>query len=505
MSKKFFVTTPIYYVNSVPHIGHAYTTIALDILSRYKRQQGVDVHFLTGTDEHGANIEKSAAAQGVSPKAWTDNVSAQYQQMWKDLSISYDDFIRTTDPKHEHVVQGVFEKLLKQGDIYKGSYSGKYCLSCEQYYDDSELLEGDLCPVHKRPVSEVHEETYFFKLSKYEQPLLKFYAENPEFLSPKYRANEILNFVKGGLRDLSVTRTKVKWGVPVPSDPAHTVYVWFDALINYISATGAGTLLCEDKAEHEEHLKKIGAEKFEDFWAADLHLVGKEIFRFHSVIWPAMLMALGLPLPKKVFAHGWWTVEGEKMSKSLGNVVNPVEIAQKYGTDPVRAFLFREVPFGQDGDFSMLSFKNRYNSDLANNIGNLLSRTLNMAAKNVGDLPEAAAEGSATQKRAQEVEAQLDGFYNELAFDKVLEAIYGFAGELNKLVDEKKPWELAKTDKDAACAVLLELVCGLRFIAKWLEPFMPTVAKEMQRRLAPGKIEKYAPLFPRLEDEGKQK
>lgn len=503
MSKKFFITTPIYYVNSVPHIGHAYTTIALDILARYKRQQGADVHFLTGTDEHGANIEKSAAAKGVSPKEWTDDVSAQYRAMWKELNISYDDFIRTTDPKHEHVVQAVFEKLLKQGDIYKGSYSGKYCLSCEQYYDESEMLEGGLCPVHKRPLTEVHEETYFFKLSKYQDALLKFYADNPDFLSPKFRANEIINFVKGGLRDLSVSRTKVKWGVTVPSDPAHTVYVWFDALINYISATGAGTVLCEDKKEHEDHLKKLGAEKFEDFWPADLHLVGKEIFRFHAVIWPAMLMALGLPLPKKVFAHGWWTVEGEKMSKSLGNVVNPVELAHQYGTDPVRAFLFREVPFGQDGDFSMTSFKNRYNSDLANNIGNLLSRTLNMAAKNVGDLPEQAGEGTQTLARAQETEKTIDGFYKELAFDKVLESIYAFAGDLNKLVDEKKPWELAKTDKAAAAAVLLELVCGLRFIAKWTEPFMPTVAEEMQRRLAPGPIQKYPPLFPRLEEDKK--
>ena len=399
------------------------------------------------------------------------------------------------------MVQAVFEKLLKQGDIYKGSYSGKYCLSCEQYYDESEMLEGGLCPVHKRPLTEVHEETYFFKLSKYQEPLLKFYEQHPEFLSPKYRANEILSFVKSGLRDLSVTRTKVKWGVPVVSDPAHTVYVWFDALINYISATGAGTVLCEDKAEHEAHLAQIGAKSFEDFWPANLHLVGKEIFRFHSVIWPAMLMALGLPLPQKVFAHGWWTVEGEKMSKSLGNVVNPVELAQKYGVDPVRAFLFREVPFGQDGDFSMTSFKNRYNSDLANNIGNLLSRTLNMAAKNIGDLPEVAAAGSAVDQQAQTVAKAIDGFYNELAFDKVLESIYGFAGDLNKLVNDKKPWELAKTDKEAAAAVLLELVCGLRYIARWIEPFMPTVALEMQKRLAPGPVAKYAPLFPRLEEE----
>lgn len=500
MDKKFYITTPIYYVNSVPHIGHAYTTIALDILARYKRQKGYDVHFLTGTDEHGANIEKSATAKGVSPKQWTDEISAQYRKMWKDLDISYDDFIRTTDPKHEQVVQAIFEKLLKTGDIYLGSYSGKYCLSCEQYYNESEILEGGLCPVHKRPLTEVHEETYFFKLSRYEKPLLKFYEEHPEFLSPKLRANEIINFVKGGLQDLSVTRTKVGWGIPVISNPKHTIYVWFDALINYISAAGVGKILCEDKTLHEEQLKKINTEKFEDLWPADLHLVGKEIFRFHSVIWPAVLMALGLPLPKKVFAHGWWTVEGEKMSKSLGNIVNPAELAEKYGVDPVRAFLFREVPFGQDGDFSMESFKNRYNSDLANNIGNLLSRTLNMAAKNIGELPEVIEGDYALLKQATQVEEAIDKAYNDLAFEKVLEQIYGYSSELNKFVGEAKPWELAKTDVEAAKKVLLELIACLRKVALWIEPFMPTIAKEMQHRLAAGKIEKYPPLFPRLEE-----
>lgn len=503
MKNKFYATTPIYYVNSAPHIGHAYTTIALDILSRYKRQKGFDVRFLTGTDEHGAKIEKSAEARGITPKALTDEVSAKYQEMWKTLNISYDDFIRTTDAKHEHVVQAIFEKLLKSGDIYLGSYSGKYCLSCEQYYNDSEILEGGLCPVHKKPLSEVHEETYFFKLSRYEKPLLKYYEEHPEFLSPKTRANEIINFVKGGLQDLSVTRTKVAWGVQVPSDPKHTIYVWFDALINYITAAGFGTLICGDKTEHEAQLKQIRAEKFEDLWPADLHMVGKEIFRFHTVIWPAVLMALGLPLPKKVFAHGWWTVEGEKMSKTLGNIVDPAEVAAKYGVDPVRAFLFREVPFGQDGDFSMESFKNRYNSDLANNIGNLLSRTLNMAAKNIGELPADIQGDYKLLAKSADVEKAIDNAYEDLAFDKVLENIYGFAGDLNKLVDEKKPWELAKTDPEGAKAVLLELVACLRKVALWLEPFMPTVAKEMQRRLEPGKIEKYPPLFPRLEADKK--
>jgi len=500
MDKKYYITTPIYYVNSVPHLGHAYTTIALDILARYKRQKGFDVRFLTGTDEHGANIEKSAAAKGVSPKQWTDEISAKYRQMWKELNISYDDFIRTTDAKHEQVVQAIFEKLLKSGDIYLGSYSGKYCVSCEQYYNESEILEGNLCPIHKKPLTEVHEETYFFKLSRYEKPLLKFYEEHPDFLSPSYRANEIINFVKSGLQDLSVTRTKVAWGIPVPSNPKHTIYVWFDALINYISAAGAGTLLCEDKTLHEAQLKQIRTDKFEDLWPADLHMVGKEIFRFHSVIWPAVLMALNLPLPKKVFAHGWWTVEGEKMSKTRGNIVNPAELAAKYGTDPVRAFLFREVPFGQDGDFSMESFKNRYNSDLANNIGNLLSRTLNMAAKNLGELPADITGNYPLLAQAEKTAQTIDQAYEHLAFDKVLEAIYAYASELNKLVNEKKPWELAKTDPAAAKEVLLELVACQRYIAVWLEPFMPTVAKEMQRRLAAGPIEKYAPLFPRLEE-----
>ena len=501
MTKKMYITTPIYYVNSVPHLGHAYTTIACDILARHYRQKGVDIRFLTGTDEHGANIEKSAAAKGVSPKAWTDEVSAKYQALWKTLNISYDAFIRTTDPAHEHVVQAIFEKLLKSGDIYLGSYSGKYCVSCEQYYDESEMLEGGICPVHKKPLTEVHEETYFFKLSRYEKPLLKYYEEHPEFLSPKYRANEIINFVKGGLRDLSVTRTKVKWGVPVKSNPAHTIYVWFDALINYISAAGAGMFLCDgDKDEHQAKLDLIKVQNFEELWPADLHMVGKEIFRFHTVIWPAVLMALGLPLPKKVFAHGWWTVEGEKMSKTLGNVIDPAELGAQYGVDPVRAFLFREVPFGQDGDFSMTSFKNRYNADLANNIGNLLSRTLNMVSKQQPQLPEVIDVDMNVVEKTATTEAAIDRAYEELAFDKVLEQIYGYSADLNKNIADTKPWELAKTDPAGALKILLEVIACERQVAKWITPFMPTIGAEMSKRLAAGPIEKYAPLFPRIAD-----
>ncbi len=500
-NKKYYITTPIYYVNSVPHLGHAYTTIACDILARHKRSQGVDVRFLTGTDEHGANIEKSAAARGVSPKAWADEVSAKYRALWKTLNISYDSFIRTTDPAHEAVVQAVFEKLLQSGDIYLGSYSGKYCTSCEQYYDESEMGENCTCPVHKKPLTEVHEETYFFKLSRYEKPLLKYYGEHPEFLSPKIRANEIINFVKGGLRDLSVTRTKVKWGIPVKSNPAHTIYVWFDALINYISAAGAGMFLCnENKPLHEEKLTLIDAQDFNELWPADLHMVGKEIFRFHTVIWPAVLMALNLPLPQKVFAHGWWTVEGEKMSKTLGNVIDPAELGTKYGVDPVRAFLFREVPFGQDGDFSMTSFKNRYNADLANNIGNLLSRTLNMLAKQQPQIPAEIALPSAVQQKIADTAAAIDKAYNELAFDKVLELIYGFSADLNKQIADTKPWELAKTDPVRAQAILLEVIACQRYTARWITPFMPTVGAEMAKRLTAGEIKKYAPLFPRIAD-----
>ncbi len=384
MTKKFYITTPIYYLNSAPHIGHAYTTLACDILARYKKSKGFGVHFLTGTDEHGANIQKAAEAHNVTPKAWTDDMASRFKALWEVLNIQYDDIIRTTDARLERPVQEVFEILIKSGDIYKGSYSGKYCYSCESYIDETEAI-NNCCPIHKKELTELKEETYFFKLSKYEQALLKFYEANPDFLSPHFRASEIVNFVKSGLKDLSVTRTKVAWGIPLVSDPAHTIYVWFDALLNYATAPGLGTKICKDE------MFKNYPYNFDELWPANVHLIGKEIYRFHAVIWPAMLMALNLPLPKKVFAHGWWTVEGEKMSKSRGNFIDPAEVTAKYGVDALRYFLFREVPFGGDGDFSMQSFINRFNADLANDLGNLVSRTLNMAAKHM-DLPDATAD-----------------------------------------------------------------------------------------------------------------
>lgn len=492
MSKKFFITTPIYYLNARPHIGHAYTTLAADIMARHKKAQGKEVYFLTGLDEHGANIEKAATTAGVTPQKWVDDMALHFKEMWQALDIKYDDLIRTTEPRHMRVVQEIFEILLKKGDIYKGKYSGKYCMSCEAYYYDSELLPGDICPVHKRPVQQVEEETYFFKLSAYQEPLLKFYADNPDFLSPRFRGTEISTFVKNGLRDLSVSRTKVKWGIPVLSDPKHTIYVWFDALTNYISAAGVGKKLgLPEYADYPVN--------FDDLWPADVHLIGKEIFRFHAVIWPAVLMAAGIELPAKCFAHGWWTVEGEKMSKSLGNFIDPRDITNKYGVDSLRYFLFREVPFGGDGDFGLEAFKKRFNADLANDLGNLLSRTLAMAAKSAGDIPAEFAGPNPLRAAAAQTAGQYAKFMDELAFDKALNLVWETIGEMNQYINDQKPWTLAKTEPEKAKQILLELIFALKQVNAWIAPFMPTVAAEMAKRLAPGPIGKYDPLFPRIE------
>jgi methionyl-tRNA synthetase len=522
MKKTYYVTTPLYYVNDVPHIGHAYTTVAADVLARWKRLRGEDVFFLTGTDEHGAKIAQAAQAAGVEPQAWTDRVAAEFRRLWERLNVSHDDFIRTTEPRHTRTVQAVFDRLLRQGDIYKGFYEDWYCTPCETFWSESELTEGK-CPTCGRAVEKLKEESYFFKLSKYQAPLLDYFEKNPGFLLPPSRASEIKNFAKSGLTDLSVSRTKVKWGVPLPSDPGHTVYVWFDALLNYISAAGyEGTM--GEGAESGPH-PRSPAPAFAKTWPADVHLVGKEIFRFHTVIWPAMLMALGLPLPRRVFAHGWWTVEGEKMSKSKGNVVDPHQVAEEFGVDALRYFLLREVPFGGDGDFSRKSLLGRYNSELANALGNLLNRTLNLLEKNHAGRIPALPPDPALKFDPAALAASLDRDMEALAFHAALQSVLGLVDACNKYMDSEAPWKTIKTDPDKAARALRTVAGALKFAAAALHPIMPSITEEMWRQLgepepiargggrilrdgavtfAEGQaVQKGAPLFPRKDAEAK--
>ena len=504
--KKYYLTTPLYYVNAAPHIGHAYTTVAADVLARFHRAHDRPVHFLTGTDEHGSKIEEAAAAAKLGVKDFTDRNSAAFRELWTHLDIRYDDFIRTTEPRHETRVQECFQKLLDNGDVTKGRYRGFYCVSDETYWTETDAPPDEkgrrLCPNAecRKPLQEVEEESYFFKLSKYQEPLLKHYRENPDFLLPSHRANEILRFVEGGLQDTAISRTKVKWGIPVPGDPEHTIYVWFDALLNYLTAA-----------------QSTGAAQ--DYWPADVHIVGKEIYRFHSVTWPAMLMALGLPLPKSVFAHGWWTVEGQKMSKSLGNFVDPRDVTREFGVDAFRYFLLREMPFGNDGNFSLESLRKRYNAELANDLGNLVSRVEQMVDSYLGgampgrNKDEAPSLDKEFAAKGPEIDARMEA----LDFCGALGLIWGGINRLNTYVNEKTPWKLVKTDKPATEKVLFELVRSLRIVAGWIEPFMPGTAAKMHAQLGvrqfpvplspeqvlageaegKGKISKAPPLFPR--------
>ena len=468
----FFVTTPIYYVNDMPHLGHSYTTIGCDALARYKRMCGYDVFFLTGVDEHGQKIERRATAEGKSPQEYVDYVTDAFKRLWAELDISNDGFIRTTDPEHVRAVQHVFQQLYDSGDIYKGKYEGWYCTPCEAFFMESQLVDGN-CPDCGRPVEWLQEESYFFRLSKYEDRLLAHIEANPDFIQPATRRHEMVNFIKSGLNDLCVSRTTFDWGVPVPFAPGHVVYVWLDALINYLTASG----YVDDP------------ERFAKYWPADVHVVGKEIVRFHSVIWPAVLMSLGLPLPKKVFGHGWWTVEGAKMSKSVGNVVKPHDYAKEFGVDAVRYFVLREVPFGQDGDFSRASFVYRVNADLANDLGNLLSRTTAMINKFAGgQVPEPGEWDDADKKIPEIATDAVDKAaraFDDLAFSEALENVFRLVDAGNKYIDDVEPWNLAKTDagRRRLGTVLYNLAESLRIAAVALSPVLTSKSAEIWYQL----------------------
>ncbi|MCK8783732.1 methionine--tRNA ligase [Roseomonas sp. NAR14] len=468
-----YLTTPIYYVNDRPHIGHAYTSLATDVLARWRRLDGHEVFFLTGTDEHGQKVEKAAADAGMDPQAFTDRVSQHFRDLAARMNYSNDDFIRTTEPRHKAACAALWERLRERGEIYLGDYEGWYAVRDEAFYGPDELVERDgqrFAPTGA-PVEWVREPSYFFRLSAWGERLLAFYEANPDFIAPATRRNEVLSFVRSGLQDLSVSRTSFRWGVPVPGDPDHVMYVWLDALTNYITAVG---------------YPDENAEKWK-FWPADVHFVGKDILRFHAIYWPAFLMAAGLEPPRRVFAHGWWTNEGQKISKSLGNVIDPLALVDQFGLDPVRFFLLREVPFGNDGDFSRRALISRLNNELANDLGNLAQRTLSLVARNCGGgrpsnpKPDPADEELLGPARA--LPAVVDEALNRQAFHEALERVWVVVRLGNAWIDAQKPWSLRKTDPERMTSVLRALLDALRIVATVLQPFMPDTMYRMLDQL----------------------
>ncbi|HWR31057.1 MAG TPA: methionine--tRNA ligase [Negativicutes bacterium] len=511
--KPFFISTPIYYPSDRLHIGHAYCTTIADAVARFQRLAGRDVFFLTGSDEHGQKIQRKAAENGQSPIQYVDHIVASFQMLWEKLGISNDDFIRTTEKRHHEVVQNIFQKIYDQGDIYKAAYEGWYCTPCETFWMERQLTDGN-CPDCGRPVEMVQEESYFFRMGKYQDRLLKHIEERPEFIQPVSRRNEMINFIKQGLEDLCVSRTTFDWGIPVPFDHKHVVYVWFDALTNYITAAG----YLHDK------------EKFAKYWPADVHLVGKEIVRFHSIIWPIILMALGIELPKKIYGHGWLVVEGDKMSKSKGNVVDPVLLIDEFGADAIRYFLLREINLGQDGNFSREALIKRINSDLANDLGNLLHRTLNMLQRYnagvLGAIEDSVAADAGLLDLAQSTVTNYKKMMEEMDINGAIKSIWLLIGRANKYIDETEPWILAKDPGNAVRlnTVLYHLLEVLSIVSVLVEPFIPVTSRRMREQLGlsveamPGALDtlggfgvegtiqpghrtnKPEPIFPRIEE-----
>ncbi|MGA6987726.1 MAG: methionine--tRNA ligase [Terriglobales bacterium] len=483
MTKKFYITTPIYYVNAHPHIGHAYTTIACDTIARRHRMLGDDTWFLTGTDEHGQKIERAAQAAGKTPQQFTDEISAEFRALWDRMGLTYDDFIRTTSERHKQGVQALWRKIRDNGYIYKGTYTGQYCVSDELYVDAE---PGAPCPDCGRPTETVHEENYYFKLSAFQDKLIRLYTEHPEFIRPDTRRNEVLSFVRGGLRDLSISRSTFSWGIPVPDDPKHVVYVWLDALANYITALGYG---------------QSDTSKFDKYWPADVHMIGKEIVRFHCVYWPAFLLAAGLPLPKGITAHGWLLFEESKMSKSRGNIVRAETIVEVLGTDALRYFLLREVVFGQDGSFSFDALVQRYNSDLANGLGNLASRTLTMITRyfkgevpypsNAAHTPSDAAIAEAARKTI----ADCGALFDQYQFSRALEVAWGLVSAVDKYIVENEPWSLGeKKDEESRArlaTVLYTAAEALRIVTALAHPVVPDATAKIWAQMGLGDIKKF--------------
>ena len=508
-NKKAYITTPIYYVNDIAHIGHAYTTIIADTLARYSRMIGLDTFFLTGTDEHGQKIEHSALERGKTPQEYADEISATFKNLWDDFDISYDKFIRTTDEAHKIGVQKAFLKMKEKGDVYKDVYKGHYCISCETFFPKTQLVDDEFCPECGRATSIVEEESYFFRLSEYQDKLLEWYKERPDCILPRSKRNEVIRFVEGGLDDLSITRTSFDWGVKLPAelnDPKHVMYVWLDALMNYLTGLGYGT-----------------DEKEMDFWPARIHLIGKDILRFHAIYWPAFLMSLDMPLPKHIAAHGWWTRNGAKMSKSKGNVVNPREVADAYGLDNFRYFMLREVPFGGDGDFSQKALIDRINSDLGNDLGNLLNRLIGMSGKYFEGRVECDNVSDYYQAELDEVNEslkKLEPFLFEMQLHRYLEELWRPLSVANKAIDKYQPWTLMKEGKENEAMALNGLIATiLAKVSIMLNPVMPQISRLIasalgftvnneswakliveNQPLEAFTIEKIPPLFPRIEE-----